>query len=305
MWDEWKGYQVSSELISRRIRRICASLGWRYAIQTILGRRIPFHELRVAELGCGTGTFSLCFRLLGAQTTLIDSSQHALSVAEKFFRSCDLGACFRQIDVLRDLPSDLLGQFDLVTSGGLIEHFTGDHRELSLRRHASLLSRRGFCMVAVPNRFSPFYRFIRAYRELTKTWNMEVEVPYSYWELRSLARRAGFFRAHILGNYSLFYDLVDYSKGVVSATLDWLPPWFRKHVRRLHSHLTDHDALGAPAVNPSRIVTDSVNFIQEHAMKIRPDSMPRDYFGANIFLVGFKEEFPYGSHDNSGRSLVA
>lgn len=288
MWDEWKDYEVSNGLISQRIRGACASLGWRYAIQTILDRHLPFHELKVIELGCGTGTFSLCFRLLGAETTLIDANEHALRVAEAFFKSCGVTGRYLQADLLEELPSYLLGRFDLVTSGGLIEHFTGDDRELSVRRHASLLSPRGFCMIAVPNRFSPFYRAIRTYRELTGTWGMDVEVPYSYGELRSLAGRTGFSRAHILGKYSLPSDLSDYSKGFVSATLDLLPPWFRAKVHRLRSRLEPLMGRDAGAVSPAQIVSDSVGLIRQDAEKITPDSMPRDYLGANIFLIGFK-----------------
>ncbi len=292
MWDEWKHFQVTPSLIRQRVETICSSLGWHDAIATLLEKKIPFDGLKVAELGCGTGTFSLCFALLGADVTLVDTSEDALKVAEAFFCACGLDAHYRQVDILKGLPSDMLGRYDLVTSGGLIEHFTADDRLLSIRQHGRLLSPRGFTMMAVPNRYSPFYRMIRWYRERTRTWSMDVEVPYSRGELLRLAKTAGLSRLRVLGNRLLGYDALDYAKGFVSATLDFLPQSVREHMHALRSRGSRGGDKAAPYCHLSQVVEKSVASIRSHGRNRKLDAPAKDFFGATLFLIGG----PAGEH---------
>ena len=42
----------------------------------------PYGDLKVAEVGCGTGTFSLTLALLGASVTLIDFNAKVLENAK-------------------------------------------------------------------------------------------------------------------------------------------------------------------------------------------------------------------------------
>jgi len=288
MWEEWKDFRISSSLIQKRVQRVFASLGWQYAIQHILDEKIPLQELKVAELGCGTGTFALCFGLLGAEVTLMDNNPHALNVAKEFYDRCGITAHYIQADIFEDLPSELHEQYDLVTSGGLIEHFSGKNREVSIQQHARLLSARGKTMIAVPNRFSPFYRLVRGFRELTGTWSMDVEIPYSYWELKELAKRVGFAQVRILGNFPLASDVIEYAKGLVSAALDLLPAGVRKSVHGGKTRGQTDNPSNYPLENLSQMAMQSVEWIQQRGLSNTTGHGIRDVFGATIFLVGSK-----------------
>jgi SAM-dependent methyltransferase len=240
MWEEWAHFKTSYPLVLKRIKATCASCGWKFAYRYFADKGLFWDSLKIAEVGCGTGTFSLAFSILGAQTTLLDNSDDALRVAGIFFSLCERTPMLLNADVLKEPPKELLGKFDLVSSWGLIEHFTGEQRERVIRYHEQLLSPGGLCLIAAPNRFSPCYRTVRGLRELTGTWDLEVEVPYSYWELKKIAVAVGFSEYAILGNVKLSTDIYNYSKGTVSALLDVLPSIVRKFTRRVESSVASN-----------------------------------------------------------------
>jgi len=188
--------------------------------------------LKVVEVGCGTGTVALTFGLLGASVTLIDFNEDVLKQTRKIYGSYGCPARFINADCLENAPDDLRGAFDIVISVGLAEHFTGEARKLCFKYHAALLKEGGFAFIGVPNRSSPFYRFVRSFRTLTGTWTIDVEVPFSCHELKDIARETGLKNAVVAGNSDLWADAVEYWYGFLSAILDILPPYFRKFARR-------------------------------------------------------------------------
>jgi SAM-dependent methyltransferase len=192
----------------------------------------PLHGLRVAEVGCGTGTFSLTLGLLGASVTLIDYNEKALERAKHIYRMFNCPAQFVLADCLQAVPTQLNGAFDLAVSGGLAEHFVGAKRSACIAYHRTLLTDGGLAFIGVPNRRSPFYQWIRWFRGITKTWEIDVEVPYSDGELIALAKEAGFRSYFVLGNALLMRDLKEYSRGFVSALVDLLPKSVQTLARR-------------------------------------------------------------------------
>ena len=89
----------------------------------------PPDRLRVAEVGCGTGTAALIFGLLDASVTLLDSNQKMLERTKKIYGAFGRAASFVRADCLEPAPEGLAGTFDVVLSGGLAEHSTGDYRK--------------------------------------------------------------------------------------------------------------------------------------------------------------------------------
>lgn len=77
---------------------------------------------RVLECGCGTATMSVKLAQRGFTTTMLDVSPTALALAKDSFAKHRLNGIFVQGDV-ENLPfAD--NSFDLVTSFGLLEHFS-------------------------------------------------------------------------------------------------------------------------------------------------------------------------------------
>jgi ubiquinone/menaquinone biosynthesis C-methylase UbiE len=81
------------------------------------------HEVRkVLEVGCGRGSLSSYFSAAGCECTLLDSSEHIISVAKEIFHANNLSAEFVVGDALK-LPF-AENEFDFTFSIGLLEHFT-------------------------------------------------------------------------------------------------------------------------------------------------------------------------------------
>ena len=218
--------------MGRRIMSAVFQLCWKRAVEICARKDKPLDRLKVVEVGCGTGTMALTFGLLGASVTLIDFNEDVLKRARKIYELYNCSARFINANCLENTPDDLRGAFDIVISVGLAEHFTGEARKLCFKYHAALLKKGGFVFIGVPNRFSPFYRFVRFFRILTGTWMIDVEVPFSRYELKDIVREAGLKNAFVVGNGDLRIDAIGYWYGFLSAILDILPPSFRKFIRK-------------------------------------------------------------------------
>jgi 2-polyprenyl-3-methyl-5-hydroxy-6-metoxy-1,4-benzoquinol methylase len=92
----------------------------------IIGQRQPGHVL---EVGCGRGSLSSYFVANGWQATLLDSSPEVIEIAREIFMTNGHRSEFVVGDAL-DLPfAD--GNFDVVASIGLLEHFEKPGRALA------------------------------------------------------------------------------------------------------------------------------------------------------------------------------
>jgi hypothetical protein len=142
----------------------------------------------------------------------------------------DCTAELLQADCMDPPFSDLRDKFDIVISSGLAEHFAGEDRETCIRYHRLLLKKGGFAYIEVPNKLSLFYQGVRWFRTLTGTWGLEVEIPFSPNELKSLAKKVGFKEAYTIGNAPLTKDFIDYARGFGSAVKQLLPDYIKERV---------------------------------------------------------------------------
>jgi SAM-dependent methyltransferase len=279
-WDP-KYTDFTREVIDRRIQTLLSYTSWQETIHILNKKERKFDALKVAEVGCGTGTFSLALCLLGASVTLLDFNEKVLENAEKIYELYNCKAQYIRADCLKEPPPDIEGVFDLVISGGLAEHFAGGDREACIGYHRELLAEGGFTCIGVPNKFSPFYQEVRLFRRLTGTWNISQEIPFSSAELEGLAKRAGFDSFYILGNSSLAKDFIVYSRGLVSAAIDILPKNIKYNFRKRKSKITEK-------------LTASTNIIEEIVNSTRKNNCKQanrfgpSRFSAGLVLFGFK-----------------
>jgi hypothetical protein len=122
---EWDPAAMTKDLMDERIRVTLLRRNWRRLIALIKRTGVPFDQLKVAEVGCGSGTCSLMIALLGASVTLIDCNENVLRETRKWFDAYGAAGDFVQADCLEQPPAALMGKYHLVISGGLAEHFAG------------------------------------------------------------------------------------------------------------------------------------------------------------------------------------
>jgi hypothetical protein len=106
---------------------------------------------------------------------------------------------------------------------GLAEHFKGDERRRCIEYHRRLAKKGGVAFITTPNGWNMPYWSIRAVRALTRTWTIDVEVPFSAPELRRLAREAGFMDCYVIGYVGFWRDISDNLRGFGYALMDALP----------------------------------------------------------------------------------
>ena len=288
--------EITKELMISRIQSTISAIGWEKTVQYILKKKIPFEHLRIAEVGCGTGTFSLTLGLLGAEVVLIDIDPRAIKMAKEVFNIFKCNTEFIQMSVLDPVPEFLINRFDIVISGGLAEHFVGDDRLKCIAFHEALLREGGFSYIGVPNKLSPFYQMVRLFRIVTRTWRMEIEIAYTYWELKRSAKQVGFAEIEVTGNHPLRKDLIDYSLGLISAILDILP----NKVRRMIGPIKPKKSVSNNQnYYERRKILNKISKIKER-LPTRSKRLLKDFFSAGIILFGSKGSY----HANNSEARI-
>jgi len=210
------------------------SLIWS-AIRESLGD-MNIGSLSTVEIGAGAGTISAVFARHGARVTVLDYSREALEVNTALFESFGL----KQESILADalnLPTSLLGRFDVAMSFGLAEHFEANDRTRIIQAHFDLIQPGGLVVITVPNRHCWPYRIWKARRELTGEWHFGMEIPYSRAEISTICRAIGVNHFYITGSPFM-------------ASLDFVVPfarWRRSIEKRV---------LKDKRFDPSRIVQE-------------------------------------------------
>jgi ubiquinone/menaquinone biosynthesis C-methylase UbiE len=90
----------------------------RPAVEQLIG---DLAAIRLLDLGCGSGTFSVWFAHRGALVTGIDLSQTMVSLAEQRAKQQGVDAEFRVADIREPLPFEA-SQFDLVFTGTALHY---------------------------------------------------------------------------------------------------------------------------------------------------------------------------------------
>jgi SAM-dependent methyltransferase len=139
-----------------------------------------FRGRRVLEIGCGTGINSVLMAKAGAHVTFLDSSKEALGIAKNLLDKYSLEGEL----VCRDaFYHGFGGEFDLVHSEGVVEHFRGGFRQEIVDAHSAAAKRGGRVLIIAPNMKCPPYRIGKFIAERTGTWIYGNEYPYSKREL--------------------------------------------------------------------------------------------------------------------------
>jgi 2-polyprenyl-3-methyl-5-hydroxy-6-metoxy-1,4-benzoquinol methylase len=109
------------------------------------GRLEPSPTRRLLEVGCGTGRWLVYFhRTFGYAVTGCDYSEASCSLARRQLEEAGVPGTILQQDFFT-----LTGTYDVVRSGGLIEHFTDP--KVVLEKFVSLLASGGTLITTVPN----------------------------------------------------------------------------------------------------------------------------------------------------------
>jgi len=274
---------ISKSTMDRRIKNCTRHFGWQHAVELILERKVSFTALRIAELGCGTGTTALTFGLLGASVTLIDFNRRVLEKARDLYSLYGCDAELIQADCMKHHIAHLAERFDFIISSGLAEHFIGDDRTKCIRYHRVLLKKGGVAYIGVPNKLSPFYQWVRSFRKVTGTWNLEIEIPFTPKELKEAAIRSGFKESYVIGNALLRNDLIDYSRGFGSAVKQLLSAQVQE---RLQIHKETKKIQSYSTEDMRHYCKDMVAAVDLGYFK-RPNFSLVNTFSAGIILFAF------------------
>lgn len=154
-----------------------------------LAQRNGLENLKSLEVGCGCGSYSLILKKTGiiSKATLLDISQVGLDLAEKLFTSFGEECQIVRGDAM-NLPFDD-GEFDLVLSGGLLEHFR-PHEQQRLVSEQCRVARNILCQVPASTPAYWTMRMLLTMRYLGWRWGWER--PMNLRQLSTLFRQENF-----------------------------------------------------------------------------------------------------------------
>jgi len=174
--------------------------------------------LRTIELGSGKGDVSLLLALEGAEVSLFDCEEAALAQARRQFGFYGLTPRTIVGDLF-SLDEQLLGRFDVAISWGVVEHF---HRPAGFEAclaHRRAVHGRGMVVISVPNAWSLPYRLHKWYKEMRRTWQWGLELPFSPVELKNIGHRMGLKNVWVHGS-SIIRDFDQYLFHPVTGRLE-------------------------------------------------------------------------------------
>ena len=148
----------------------------------------------------------------GAEVNLLDFSEESIKISKDFFKQMNVEANFIKADAL-NLPEEMIGNFDFVYSGGLIEHFE-DQTEI-LDAHFKAVKRGGFVIINAPNAWCIPYRIYKFLAETFNAFEVGFENPMTYKEFKTIA---------------IDRQIEDYSIagcGLLATKSDWYTFFFR------------------------------------------------------------------------------
>ena len=143
----------------------------------------------ILELGSGTGyvTKELSLFLKSKKVTLVDANQGMLRISKKTFENIPVNVKYIKSDIF---ALDIKEKFDLVHSGGVIEHFNPKQQYELVKLHADLLVMGGYCIIFVPTpTFS--YSILRKFAEIMHLWKYTDEIPMTESELIEIVKKVG------------------------------------------------------------------------------------------------------------------
>jgi 2-polyprenyl-3-methyl-5-hydroxy-6-metoxy-1,4-benzoquinol methylase len=183
--------KVSNEILIKRIKF------------EILKRHGSLKNLKIIEIGAGSGAVSGVLAKEGAEVTVLDYSKNAIKTSKKFFEDNRLPAKFLLGDAF-SLDKKLLSKFDVSFSLGTTEHYLGEDREKMIKIHSDVLNKSGLTFICVPNKYNFSYQFHKLLSEKFNHWIFGQEYPFSSFELKKISKKFC-KKTFIIGGY-LFKD---------------------------------------------------------------------------------------------------
>ncbi len=168
-----------------------------YHIVNLFNQKIK--NIKIIELGAGSGGDILYLSQLGAKTTALDFSQESVSIIKSRAKTQKIKIKTVCQDCQKtDLPNNY---FDLVFSVGLVEHFT---KPLPIiKEQVRILKPGGYLVIDVPQKFN-LYTLVKKIRMATKTYPFGWETEYSVANLKSFGRQLGLKTVFYYGRDSAF-----------------------------------------------------------------------------------------------------
>jgi|GEM_PF-727997 len=155
-----------------------------YGFHRLFSEHLPRGEgLRLLELGSARGfTLTYLHKEYGYRVYGVDSSEEGIAVAREHCRRNDVPAELHCGDLFEvELP----GPFDVVYSGGLVEHFSDLDRVV--RRHVELLRPGGTLVIGVPSLVGVHGPLMRRYQPAMSA--IHLRASCSPWAVRSAVER--------------------------------------------------------------------------------------------------------------------
>lgn len=244
LWDEIWEKPLSHEADQFALAKEAKSIRWQRLERLITAQFGGFRGLKVIEIGAGAGTIAALMAQRGAEATLLDYSDKALIRAREFFTRMALPAAFIQQDALA-LPDNLLGQFDISMSFGLVEHFRDMTRQQIVAAHFAVLRSGGWAFISMPNKYNPPYRLFKFVAQRTHKWSFGEEYPISHNGLLRLGQIANAGDTQVIGSsFISSFDFVNPFKAlaVVRHTLRLRDNFDPARVHREHGTPIDRFA---------------------------------------------------------------
>ena len=204
LWDQvWKSTSSNEQDLFDLIKEENC-IRWQRIEEIVLKEFGAFKNLKVIEIGAGTGTNAALMAKRGAKVTILDYSENALKRAHEFFERNGLTAKYIKQDALK-LSTEFRCEFDISMSFGLTEHFKGEERININKAHFDVLRNGGLALISVPNKYNLPYRIFKFVAERTGKWGVGEEFPYSRNELSNICQQIG------IKEYSFFGDSLIWS----------------------------------------------------------------------------------------------
>jgi ubiquinone/menaquinone biosynthesis C-methylase UbiE len=185
-WDGlWQRHKrnVLLEMLDDKQSKEC----FKVYLNLLKGKKVPKNP-SIIELGSGTGKLSLKLgKHFKGRCTLVDFSRDALELSKRKFEESNLDGKFVYSDALKFRTGE---KFDIVHSGGLIEHFLGKDLDGIIRKHAQLCKKGGLIIIMVPAPLL-WYKVYRKSMETVGRWPVNIEVPMDELTLVKSAERNG------------------------------------------------------------------------------------------------------------------
>ena len=149
-----------------------------------------FSKLSIIELGSGSGgiTKKLLYEYPDSYAMLVDYSKTALDYCERNTEKLLLQRMqFVQADILEYASKK---KYNLIHSGGLIEHFSGILQDTVIQKHLALCADNGYVIIMVP---APvwWYKIVRRIFETLGKWPQDFETALTLKELKNLCEKNG------------------------------------------------------------------------------------------------------------------